>query len=84
MKATVYTIEDEYLGIPLTVEGELVEYNAIDEPPFIVIQEISHDGKPLELWCLSEAFIKHCQDRIFQQWCSEVFTHSKLRSKSNA
>jgi len=84
MKATVYTIEDEYLGILLTVEGELVEYNAIDEPPFIVIQEISHDGKPLELWCLSEAFIKHCQDRIFQQWCSEVFTHSKLRSKSNA
>ena len=72
MKSYVYTIEDEYLGIPLMIEGELVEYNAIDEPPFIVIQEISHNEKPLELWCLSEAFIKHCQDRIFQQWCSEV------------
>lgn len=72
MKSYVYTIEDEYLGIPLTIEGELVEYNAIDEPPFIVIQEISHNEKQLELWCLSEAFIKHCQDRIFREWCSEV------------
>lgn len=72
MKSYIYTIEDEYLGIPLTIEGELVEYNAIDEPPFIVIQEISHNEKPLELWCLSEAFIKHCQDRIFREWCSEV------------
>lgn len=78
MRSYIYTIEDEYLGIPLTIEGELVEYNAIDEPPFIVIQEISYDGdgdhrgKPLEMWCLSEAFIKHCQNRIFQQWCKEV------------
>ena len=72
MKATVYTIEDEYLGISLTIEGELVEYNAIDEPPFIVIQDISHGDKPLEIWCLSEAFIKHCENRIFQLWCREV------------
>ncbi len=72
MKSYIYTIEDEYLGIPFTIEGELVEYNAIDEPPFIVIQEISHGDKPLELWCFSEAFIKHCQDRIFREWCSEI------------
>ena len=72
MKAYIYTIEDEYLGIPLTIEGELVEYNAIDEPPFIVIQEISYRDKPLEMWCLSDAFIKHCQNRIFQEWCNEV------------
>lgn len=71
MKAYVYTIEDEYLGIPLTVEGELVDYED-DEPPFIVILEISYGDKPLEMWCLSERFIKHCQNRIFQQWCSEV------------
>lgn len=77
MKAHIYTIEDEYLGIPLLIEGELVDYED-SEPPFIVIQEITYSGggghhaKPLELWCLSEAFIKHCQDRIFQQWCNEV------------
>lgn len=78
MKSYVYTIEDEYLGIPLLIEGELIEYNAIDEPPFVVIQEITyagggeHHAKPLEMWCLSETFIKHCQNRIFQQWCNEV------------
>lgn len=78
MKSYIYTIEDEYLGIPLTIEGELIDYEDHD-PPFIVIQDISYYDKPLELWCLSEAFIRHCQDRIFQQWCSEVFTNSKLR-----
>lgn len=71
MKAYVYTIEDEYLGIPLTVEGELVDYEDY-EPPFIVILDISHGDKPLNIWCLSQRFIKHCQDRIFQQWCSEA------------
>ena len=74
MKAHIYTITDEYLGIPLLIEGELIDYED-DEPPFIVIQSISYDGdgnhrkKPLELWCISEAFIKHCQNRIFQHWC---------------
>ena len=71
MKAYVYTIEDEYLGISLTVEGELVDYED-SEPPFIVILDISYGDKPLNLWCISQRFIKHCQDRIFQQWCSEV------------
>ncbi len=71
MRAYIYTIEDEYLGIPLTVEGELIDYEDLD-PPFIVIQEISYNEKPLNLWCLSEAFIKHCQNRIFQQWCKEA------------
>ena len=69
MKAHIYTITDEYLGIPLLIEGELIDYED-EEPPFIVIQSISHDEKPLELWCISEAFIKHCQNRIFQNWCT--------------
>lgn len=71
MKSYIYTIEDEYLGIPLTIEGELVDYEDPD-PPFIVIQDISHGDKQLEMWCLSERFIKHCENRIFQLWCSEV------------
>lgn len=71
MKAYIYTIEDEYLGIPLTVEGELVDYEDGDEP-FIVIQDISYNDKPIELWCLNDKYIKHCQNRIFQEWCSEV------------
>ena len=37
MKSYIYTIEDEYLGIPLTIEGELVDYEDHD-PPFVVIQ----------------------------------------------
>lgn len=71
MKSVIYTIVDEYLGIPLTIEGELIDYED-KEVPFIVIQDISYGDKPLELWCLSEAFIKHCKNRIFQQWCREV------------
>ena len=77
MKSYIYTIEDEYLGIPLVIEGELVDYEDYDDPPFIVIQDISHGDKPLELWCLSEAFIKHCENSIFQLWCSEVSNHAK-------
>lgn len=77
MKSYIYTIEDEYLGIPLTIEGELVDYGRGSttedhDPPFIVIQDISHGDKPLEMWCLSERFIKHCENRIFQLWCSEA------------
>lgn len=77
MKSYIYTIEDEYLGILLTVEGELVDYGRGSttedpDPPFIVIQDISHGDKPLEMWCLSERFIKHCENRIFQQWCREA------------
>ena len=71
MKSYIYTIEDEYLGVLLTIEGELVDYEDHD-PPFIVIQDISHGDKPLEMWCLSERFIKHCENRIFQLWCSEA------------
>ena len=71
MKAHIYTIDDEYMGIPLTIEGELVDYED-HEPPFIVIQEITYKERPLEFWCISDAFIKHCQNRVFQEWCNET------------
>lgn len=71
MKAHIYTVEDEYLGIPLMIEGELIDYEDT-EVPFIVINDISYRDKTLEMWCLSDAFIKHCQNRIFQEWCNEV------------
>lgn len=80
MKSYIYTIDDEYLGIPLTIEGELVYYE-YTEPPLIVIQDISQGDKPLEMWCLSEAFIKHCQNRIFQEWCSEHISITSNRRK---
>lgn len=67
MKTEIYTIENDYMGIPLLVEGELVDYED-GELPFVVIQEISYGEKPLNLWCLSEAFIKSCQDKIISQW----------------
>lgn len=70
MKANIYTIKDEYLGIPLLIEGELVDWED-DREPSIIINDISHDEKPLSLWCLSEGYIKHLENRIFQTWCSE-------------
>ena len=70
MKSYIYTIEDEYLGIPLTIEGELVDWED-DREPDIIINDISHNENSLSLWCLSDRFIKHCQDRIFQTWCFE-------------
>lgn len=72
MKSHIYTIKDEYLGIPLIIEGELVEWED-DREPTIVINDIAHpdSDSPLALWCLSERFIQHLQDRIFQQWCME-------------
>ena len=71
MKSYIYTLEDEYLGIPIIIEGELVDYED-GEMPFVVIQELSYGEKLLEMWCISEAFIKHCQNRIFQEWSSEA------------
>ncbi len=77
MKATVYTIEDDYLGIPLIVEGELVDYEDHD-PPFIVIQEISHGDKTLELWPFSDKFIEYLKDRIYQTWVNEAHSAGKV------
>lgn len=72
MRTTVYTIEDEYLGIPLTVECELVDYEN-EEPPFMVIQEIAYKDKPLEMWCFKKSFINHLENKVFQLWCNEAF-----------
>jgi hypothetical protein len=70
VKSYIYTIEDTFMGIELTIEGELVDWGD-NSPPEIVINDISYGDKPLSLWCLSDRFIKHCQDRIFQTWCFE-------------
>lgn len=78
MKSYVYTIEDEYLGIPLLIEGEVIDFDDLDYPD-VIINEISlnrdlsgYQDKPLELWCFSDRFIGHLKDRIFQTWCNEV------------
>ena len=71
MKSYVYTFDNEHLGVILTIEAELVDYEDHD-PPFVVIQEISYGDKPLELWCFSEAFIKSLENHVFQLWCKEV------------
>jgi hypothetical protein len=71
MKAHIYTIEDEYMGIPLTIEGELLDFED-ENLPFIVVQEINFKDKPLELWTVSDRYIEHLKNRIFQTWCSEV------------
>jgi hypothetical protein len=71
VRAHIYTIEDEYMGIPLTIEGELIDYED-HEPPFIVIQDISLKDRPLEMWTLNERYIEHLKNRIFQEWCNEV------------
>lgn len=81
MKSYIYTLEDEYLGIPIIIEGELVDYED-GEMPFVVIQELSYGEKLLEMWCISEAFIKHCQNRIFQEWCNEVRSAKEGRKES--
>lgn len=70
MKSTIYTIEDDWMGIILTIEGELTDWED-DEPPTIIINEISHNETPLSMWTLSESYIKHLVNKIFQQWCME-------------
>lgn len=70
MKSTIYTIEDGTLGIVLTVEGELIDWED-SEPPEVIINEISYGDKPITMWAFNAAFIVSLQDKIFQQWCSE-------------
>lgn len=71
MKSTVYTLEDDAIGVPLTIEAELIEWN--DETlPDIVINEISYNEKTLTLWAFQGTYIEHLKDRIFQTWCQEI------------
>lgn len=71
MKSYVYTIEDEYLGIPLTVEGEVITFSDEDCPD-VIINKISYDGKTLEMWPFKDKFIEHLKDMIYQTWVNEV------------
>ncbi len=72
MKSTVYTIEDEYLGIPLLIEGEVITF-ADEFAPEVIINDIVHPTTetPLALWAFSDRFIEHLKDRIYQQWAQE-------------
>ena len=69
MKSYIYTIEDSDFGIPLTIEAELVDWQTPDKLPDIVINDISYKDSPLALWCLTERYIQHLQNRVFQTWC---------------
>lgn len=71
MKSYIYTIEDEYLGIPLLIEGEVITFED-ENCPEVIINEISHGGNELELWPFSDRFIEHLKDKIYQQWAHEV------------
>ena len=70
MKSTIYTIEDDSLGIVLTIEAEVCDFEDGD-PPEIIIQEISHNEKSLSFWCLSDTYRDRLRDKIFQEWCFE-------------
>lgn len=70
MKSYIYTIEDEYLGIPLTIEGEVITF-ADEECPDVIINEISYGDKTLEFWPFSEKFFEHLKERIYQTWVQE-------------
>ena len=70
MKTYYYIIEDDSMGIPLEIEGEIVDFQD-DEPPDVVIQGISHYGKDLSMWTLSSAYIGSMENKLFQHWCLE-------------
>lgn len=76
MKSYIYTIEDDYLGIPLLIEGEVITF-ADDDQPDVIINEISYGGdgnycgKQLHMWTFSDRFMNHLMDRIYQTWAQE-------------
>lgn len=70
MKSYIYTLEDEYLGITLTVEGEVITF-ADENCPDVIINEISYGDKTLDMWPFSDRFIEHLKDRIYQTWAQE-------------
>lgn len=70
MKSTIYTIEDDALGITLTIEAELCDFED-DDPPEIVINSISHGDKGIYYWTLSDRYFSHLKNKIFQEWCFE-------------
>jgi len=77
MRSYVYTIEDEYLGIPLLIEGEVITFSAEDCPD-VIINEISYGEKALELWPFSDKFIEYLKDRIYQTWVNEVHSTGEV------
>ena len=70
MKSHIYTIEDDYLGILLTIEGEVITF-ADENCPDVIITEISYGDKTLELWPFSDRFIEYLKDKIYQTWVQE-------------
>lgn len=70
MKSYIYTLEDEHLGITLTVEGEVITF-ADENCPDVIINEISYGDKTLDMWPFSDRFIEHLKDRIYQTWAQE-------------
>ena len=75
MKSIIYTIEDDALGITLTIEAELCDFED-DDPPEIVINSISHGEKCINHWTLSERYLAILRDRIYQEWCLEGNNHA--------
>lgn len=70
MRSNHYTIEDEYMGIPLTIDGEVTEFTP-NEFPMVIINNISFRDRPLEMWTLNDRYIEHLRDRLFQTWCQD-------------
>jgi hypothetical protein len=70
MNSYIYTIEDEYLGILLTIEGEVITF-ADENCPDVIINEISYGDKTLELWPFSDRFIEYLKDKLYQTWVQE-------------
>lgn len=70
MKTSVYTFVDDQTGLNLSVDATL--YDMDYDPPEVIIDKISYDGKEIDQGCLSLTYKDHLENRVFMQWCSEV------------
>lgn len=70
MRTYEYIFDDDSMGLTLTIEGELTDFED-EEAPEVLIQSVSYGGKPINLWTLSNTYMNHLENKLFQRWCFE-------------
>lgn len=74
MKTLIYTITDDTIGFPLDIEAELIDFED-NEPPEIMITDISCNDSPVYWGCLSNRYIMELKDKVFREWVQEANRH---------
>lgn len=67
-----YYIEDTESGIPLLVDADIVDFEDGDMPEIVITNITDDNGRHINVYILSDWYIKHLKNSIFSEWCRET------------